>query len=239
MILGFKRIAGLTTLSRIFGLIRDAAFAHYFGAGWLMTAWTMGFKIPNLSRRLFGEGAASASLIPVYSELRLFNPLQAQRLAGTVLTVIVALLSVLVLVGEVVTWSCFAFVETREGPRLGLALCGIMMPYMILICTVAILSGLLQVHRRFSAPAAAPIVLNLCIITGILLSGWLFNMRPEKQVFFVAVSVLLAGLAQIALQIPSLRAAGVRLRPTWEVGLPAFRRVFVLMGPMIIEPVAN
>jgi putative peptidoglycan lipid II flippase len=234
MISGFRRIAGLTTISRILGMVRDAAFAHFFGADWLMTAWAMGFKIPNLARRLFGEGAASASFIPIYSEKLIEDKAEAQTLACTMVTVIVALLSVVVLVGEVAVWAWYAFYETREGVRLGLALCGIMMPYMVLICCVAILSGILQVHRRFSAPAAAPIVLNLCIITGTILAGTLLDMPPEKQVFFVAVTVLFAGVAQIGLQVPSLLASGVRLRPAWQIHMPAFRRVFVLMGPMII-----
>ena len=60
MIKGFRQIASLTAVSRVFGMVRDIALAHFFGAGWLMTAWTVGFKIPNLARRLFGEGAASA-----------------------------------------------------------------------------------------------------------------------------------------------------------------------------------
>ncbi|MHC4508267.1 MAG: lipid II flippase MurJ, partial [Planctomycetota bacterium] len=84
MIRGFRQIASLTAISRVFGMLRDMAFAHFFGAGWLMTAWTMGFKVPNLARRLFGEGAASASLIPVYSEELHNNPEQAQQLANTV-----------------------------------------------------------------------------------------------------------------------------------------------------------
>lgn len=234
MISGFRRIAGLTTISRILGMARDAAFAHFFGANWLMTAWAMGFKIPNLARRLFGEGAASASFIPIYSEKLMRDKKEAHRLACTMVTVIVALLSVVVLIGEVVVWAWYAFYETRVGVRLGLALCGIMMPYMVLICCVAILSGILQVHRRFSAPAAAPIVLNLCIITGTILAGTLLDMPPERQVFFVAVTVLFAGVAQIGLQVPSLLASGVRLRPVWDIHMPAFRRVFVLMGPMLL-----
>ncbi|MCP4453316.1 MAG: murein biosynthesis integral membrane protein MurJ [Planctomycetes bacterium] len=234
MISGFRRIAGLTTISRVLGMARDAAFAHFFGANWLMTAWAMGFKIPNLARRLFGEGAASASFIPIYSEKLIENKAEAQKLACTMVTVIVALLSVVVLIGEVAVWAWYAFYETREGVRLGLALSGIMMPYMVLICCVAILSGILQVHRRFSAPAAAPIVLNLCIIAGTLLAGTLLDMPPEKQVFFVAVTVLIAGFAQIGLQVPSLLACGVFLRPAWHIHMPAFRRVFVLMGPMIL-----
>jgi putative peptidoglycan lipid II flippase len=234
MISGFRRIAGLTTISRLLGMIRDAAFAHFFGAGWLMTAWAMGFKIPNLARRLFGEGAASASFIPIYSETLIEDKAKAQRLACTMVTVIIALLSVVVLIGEAVVWTWYAFFETREGVQLGLALCGIMMPYMVLICCVAILSGILQVHRRFSAPAAAPIVLNLCIIAGTMFAGTLLDMPPEKQVFFVAVTVLVAGFAQIGLQLPSLVSSGVRLRPAWDIHMPAFRKVFILMGPMIL-----
>ena len=88
MIKGFRQIASLTALSRVFGMLRDMTFAHFFGAGWLMTAWTMGFKIPNLSRRLFGEGAASASFIPVYSQQVHNDPEQAGKLANTVITVL-------------------------------------------------------------------------------------------------------------------------------------------------------
>jgi putative peptidoglycan lipid II flippase len=234
MISGFRRIAGLTMISRILGMVRDTAFAYFFGADWLMTAWAMGFKIPNLTRRLFGEGAAAASFIPIYGEKLLEDKADAMKLACTMVTVITALLSVVVLIGESVVWAWYAFFETREGVRLGLALCGIMMPYMVLICCVAILSGILQVHRRFSAPAAAPIVLNLCIIAGTLVAGTLLDMPPEKQVFFVAATVLFSGLAQIGLMVPSLLACGVRLRPAWHIQMPAFRRVFVLMGPMIL-----
>ncbi|MHC4325442.1 MAG: lipid II flippase MurJ, partial [Planctomycetota bacterium] len=139
MIKGFRQIAGLTTISRVFGMLRDMAFAYFFGAGWLMTAWTMGFKIPNLARRLFGEGAASASFIPVYSEELHNSPEQAKQLANTVISVVFVILAAIVLIGEVLVLSYYGFFETREGPRLGLLLCSIMLPYMICICLVAIL----------------------------------------------------------------------------------------------------
>ena len=100
MIKGFRQIASLTAVSRVFGMVRDMAFAHFFGAGWLFTAWTMGFKIPNLARRLFGEGAASASLIPVYSEQLHSNPEQAKRLANTSVTVLFLLLGGIVIIGD-------------------------------------------------------------------------------------------------------------------------------------------
>lgn len=234
MVKGFRQIAFLTTLSRVLGMVRDMAFAHFFGAGWLMTAWTMGFKIPNLARRLFGEGAASASFIPVYSEEIHRNPKDANRLACTVVTVIFVILAAIVVIGQLTIWTWYWLFETRTGPRLGLALCSIMLPYMIFVCIVAILAGILNVHRHFAAPAAAPIVLNICIIGGILFSGWALKLKAEQQVFFVAAAVLLAGLAQIALQLGPLRQHRVSLRPAWDINSQAFKKIIVMMGPMII-----
>jgi len=215
-------------------MARDIALAHFFGAGWLMTAWTVGFKIPNLARRLFGEGAASASFIPVYSQQLLRDRKAAAALANTVVTAILAVLAAIVVIAELLVWAYYWFFETRHGPRLGLALCGTMLPYMILVCLVAVLGGVLNVHRRFASPAAAPIVLNIFIIAAILISGWALGLDAEQQVFFVAVAVLAAGVAQVLLQVPSLTRAGVRIRPAWAVRSAAFKKVLLLMGPMIL-----
>jgi len=234
MITGFRQIAFLTAISRVFGMVRDMAFAHFLGADWLMSAWTMGFKIPNLARRLFGEGAASASLIPVYSEQLQNNPEQAKRLANTAVTVLFILLAAIVIVGQIVVWFFYSLYETRTGPRLGLLLCSIMLPYMICICMVAILAGILNVHRHFATPAAAPIVLNTFIITSLLVTGWLMKIKPQQQVFFVAGAVLLSGFVQIALQIPPLRASGVSIRPAWDIHSEPFKKVIMMMGPMIL-----
>jgi len=234
LIRGFRQIAFLTALSRVFGLIRDMAFAHFLGAGWLMSAWTMGFKVPNLSRRLFGEGAASASFIPVYSEQLHENPEQAKHLANTVVTVLFVLLAVIVLIGEAVVWGWYKFSNPSLGPQTGLILCSIMLPYMILVCTLAILAGLLNVHRHFASPAAAPIVLNIFIIASLAVTGWVFGIGAQQQVFFIAVAVLVAGLAQIALQIPALRAGGISIRPAWGVHSETFRKIIVMMGPMVV-----
>lgn len=232
MIKGFRQIASLTVLSRILGMVRDMAFAHFFGADWLMTAWTMGFKIPNLARRLFGEGAASASFIPIYSQQLHDNPQQAKQLINTMVTVLFVILAAIVLIGEGLIWGYYFF-ETRFGPRLGLALCSIMLPYMIFICIVAILAGILNVHRHFATPAAAPTVLNIFIITSILFTGRVLKIKAEQQVFFVAVAVLIAGLVQIAIQIPFLRRSGVSIRPAWDIHSEAFKKIIILMGPMI------
>jgi putative peptidoglycan lipid II flippase len=234
MIKGFRQIASLTVLSRILGMLRDVAFAYFLGASGLMDGWAIAFKIPNLARRIFGEGAASSSFIPVYSEQLAKDPKQAGRLANTVVTVIFVILAAAVLVGEGLLLGYREFFCTLESTDRMFALTGIMLPYMILICVVAILAGVLHTHRHFAAPAAAPIVLNVFLIGSLCFTGWAMGIEPARQVFIVAVAVLLAGLVQILIQIPALRASGVSLRPGWAVRSEAFRKIMIMMGPMIL-----
>lgn len=215
-------------------MVRDMTFAYFLGAGGLMDGWVIAFKIPNLARRLFGEGAASSSLIPVYSEQLHKDPKKAGTLANTVVTLIFVLLTVIVLVGEIFIWVYYKFFAPYESTRQMFALAGIMLPYMLLICEVAILAGILNAHRHFTAPAAAPILLNIFLITSLCISGLVFGIEPQKQVFIVAGAVIIAGLAQLAIQIPALRANGISIRPQWAVGSDAFKKIIFLMGPMIL-----
>ncbi|MHC4385411.1 MAG: murein biosynthesis integral membrane protein MurJ [Planctomycetota bacterium] len=234
MIRGFKQIAGLTFISRILGMLRDMAFAHFLGADWLMTAWTMGFKIPNLARRLFGEGAASASVIPIYSEELGKDPDSAKRLACSVVTVLTIFLTGVMLLAEILIVVYALIFPPNEGTRLGLTLAAIMMPFMVCICVVAVIGGILNVHRHFLTPAAAPVLLNVVIIASAFLAAMGFNLPPEQQVYVVAVGVVIAGVLQIGMQMGALRKHGVILRPLWETHSPAFRRILLLMGPMIL-----
>ncbi|MFH1615310.1 MAG: murein biosynthesis integral membrane protein MurJ [Planctomycetota bacterium] len=234
MVKGFRQIAFLTALSRIFGMIRDVCFAYFLGAGGLMDAWSIAFKIPNLARRLFGEGAASASLIPVYSEELEKDPEKAARLANTVVTAVFILLVLVVLLGWISMGLYRYFSVTTAETRLVLSLSSVMLPYMVLVCTVAILAGILNVHRHFAAPAAAPILLNVFIIGSLVLTGWLLNVPPDQRVFYVAAAVLMAGLAQVALQLWPLRQSRICIRPAWDIYSPGFQKIIWLMGPMIL-----
>ncbi|HOK96780.1 MAG TPA: lipid II flippase MurJ, partial [Anaerohalosphaeraceae bacterium] len=139
MIRGFKQTAFLTLISRILGMVRDQVFAYYFGAGWLMTAFAMGFKVPNLSRRLFGEGAASASVIPIYSEELHRDPSAANRLACSVFTAVTGILTVLVVLGEILIAGYVLLFPLNEGTRVGLILTAMMLPFAIFICDTAVL----------------------------------------------------------------------------------------------------
>ncbi len=234
MIKGFRQIAFLTAISRIFGFVRDMAYSYFFGANALLDAWTIAFKIPNLARRLFGEGAASASFIPVYSEELHSNPEQAKHLVNTVVTVLFVLLEAIILIGQAGIWSYYKFYSSTTETRLVLSLTSMMLPYMMLVCIVAILAGILNVHRHFAAPAAAPIVLNIFIISSIILTGWVFKLHAREQLFYVAAAVLVAGVVQIAIQIPPLRASGISFRPEWRIQSEAFRKIIILMAPMIL-----
>ncbi len=215
-------------------MLRDVAFAYFLGASGLMDGWAIAFKIPNLARRLFGEGAAASSLIPIYSEQLQRDPQRAHRLALSVATAIFVLLSLVTILGEVFIWSYYALWAPHEGTKLKLALTGVMLPYMILICVVAILSGVLNVHRHFAAPAAAPALLNVSLIAALFIGGWVLDMPQRSHVFLMAAAVLLAGMAQLGMQLPPLWSQGIRVRPAWDVRSEAFRRVFLLMGPMIL-----
>ena len=149
MIRGFRQIAFLTALSRIFGLFRDVAYSHFFGAGSLLDAWLIAFRIPNLSRRLFGEGAASASFIPVYSEVLHKDREEASLLLNTVVTVMYLLLAGIVLVGQIGIWTYLYFCARTNETELIMLLSLVMLPYMLFICMVAIIAGILNVHKHF------------------------------------------------------------------------------------------
>jgi len=234
MVKGFRQIASLTALSRVFGLIRDMCYSNFLGAGGLMDAWTIAFKIPNLARRLFGEGAASASLIPIYAEELASDRAKAKKLADTVVSVIFVILAGFVLLGWLLMWLYCAIGEKNPETKLILTLSSVMLPYTLMICTVAILAGILNVHRHFATPAAAPIVLNIFIITSILVSGWAIGLEPAQIVFVAAVAVLLSGVTQIAMQMFALKAHGVHIRPAWDIHSAAFKKILLLMAPMII-----
>jgi len=234
MIKGFRQIASLTALSRVFGLVRDICYFYFFGASGLLDAWFIAFKIPNLSRRLFGEGAASASFIPVYSHELERDRGEASRLANTVVTTIFIILTSLVVVGWLGILLYNSLLKTTYETRLILTLTSIMLPYMVLVCSVAILAGILHVHRHFAAPAAAPIVLNIFIIATLIITGFVFKLEPAQQVYIAAFSVLAAGFVQIGLQFIPLRSKGLSIRPAWQVRSEAFKKIIIMMGPMIL-----
>ncbi len=215
-------------------MLREMTFAFFFGATELMDSWVIAFTIPNLARSLFGEGAASSSLIPVYSQELARDSKSAQRLASTVMTVIFVILSCIVIIGEITVWAWYVFFSPMSATALKLALTGIMLPYMILICLEAIAAGVLHSHRHFTAPAFAPIILNIVMVASLFFGGWVLTFSPDGQVYFLACCVVGSGFLQLFTQFIPLKFIGVRIRPAWQVRSDAFKKVLFLMAPMIL-----
>jgi putative peptidoglycan lipid II flippase len=234
MVKGFRQIAFFSTLSRILGLVRDIAYAHVWGRTGLTDRWIMAFMIPNLALRIFGEGALSTSFIPVYLEERHKNPDQATQLASTVTSVLVAILSGVVLAGELGIGIYLALGTTTPDTRMMLVLTAIMLPYMIMLGTTAVLGGILNAHRHFAAPAVAPILLNIVIIGTLAITSWGLGWTPEHQLLAVAVGVVVSGVLQWAVHWLPLQTCGVHLHSAWEIRSEPFRRIFLLMGPMVL-----
>ena len=232
---GIRTLSSLTLLSRVLGMARDAALAYVFGTGTAMNAYSVAFALPNLFRRLFGEGALSAAFIPVFTGLiEQGDERAARRLANLTITLLVAVLAALVLMGEGIILLMSVFTDGDPRFHLTLGLAAVMLPFVVTICLVALLQGVLNVRGHFARPALAPIVLNLFIIAGALLSAPLWGGDQTAQVYGVAVSVLLAGLVQVAVQVPALRRHGFRFQPVWDTASPQLRRMLKLMLPMIV-----
>jgi putative peptidoglycan lipid II flippase len=234
MIKGFRQIAVLTVVSRVLGMVRDMAFAYFFGRGELFDAWAIAFKIPNLSRRIFGEGAAASSFIPVYSHQLEADPKKANRLANTVVTAVFVILTAVVIVTWLGIWGYMQVGAQLEETRRMLKLTSIMLPYMVMICSVAILGGILNSHRHFAMPALAPVVLNIFLIGALVVSGKIMDWPKEKMVYFVAWSVLAVGAGQVLLLMIPMKRYGVLLRPDWDIRSEGVRKILTMMGPMIL-----
>jgi len=228
-----RLIALLTLCSRVLGLLRDMTCAFFFSSNvlhYFFPAW----KIPNLFRRLFGEGALSSALIPVYTEKLEDNPKSAQALANSVFTLLVIITALIVLLGEGLIYLLLRFSSHEWKIHILLTLAAIMLPYVLLICFAAAIGGVLQVHRRFAAPAAAPILLNVCWITAVICFRKFFGDNEWQQIYVIAVTILIAGCFQFLLQLPSLHRAGFRLRPRFRFKDDSIRKVALLMAPMIV-----
>ena len=221
----------LTFVSRLTGLARDATLARVFGAAGVMDAFFFAFIIPNLFRRLFGEGALTAAFIPSYAQLDKSDPQTAKRLASLIIAVLVVALSAVTLLSEVVL---YLISRQADHDHLAVRLMMIMLPYMPLVCVVAILGAMLQVHGRFGPTAAAPIVLNICLIGAAAGVVPVFgDLSEARHISAVAIAVVVAGLLQIGWMLGALRGRGWWARDFKAARAPA-REVLRRAGPMIL-----
>lgn len=228
-------VGGLTLVSRGMGFIRDVLIANYFGTTGAASAFMAAFRIPNLFRALFGEGALSAAFIPVFVETRHKDgDPAAWRLARQVFTLMTLLLSAIVLIGVLVaTWAL-----ARQGvggfEELVWRLFRIMFPYMFFICLTAVSMAALNSFGHFAVPAATPWVLNAVEIAVLLLVCPMLGPTPEERIYGVAWGVIVAGFFQLGIQFPPLMKLGFSPRPVWDLRDARLRKMLVLMGPVAV-----
>jgi putative peptidoglycan lipid II flippase len=208
----------LTLLSRAFGLLRETVQFAVFGMGPVMDAFSLAFQIPNLFRRLFGEGALTASFVPVYARLERDDPAAARRFAGLLLSLLTVFLAAITVVGELVlsVWPA-----PTPDASLAIRLIAVMLPYMPMVCVVAVIGAMLGVHGRFGPAAFSPVLLNVGMILAAALAWWLpggGEAASRSRIGWAAMGVLLAGVAQVAWMVRGLRGMGLRpsLRPGSE-----------------------
>ncbi len=245
---GIVRSASLMSLatmaSRILGLVREQFFAFLFGAGMATDAFNVAFRIPNLLRDLFAEGAMSSAFVPTFTGTTTRDGLPAAwRLANLVLHALLIIVSLIVLAGifwaeEIVGLYAAGFGSIPGKLDLTVHLTRIMMPFLLLVALAAWAMGCLNARGRFFVPALAPAMFNLATILigiGIWLRRDLFGPQP---IIWMAFAAILGGAGQIVIQIPLLRREGFRLRIVAGLGRifgdPGVKRILTLMLPATI-----
>lgn len=233
----------ITSLSRLFGLVRTILLAHVFGASLIGDLFFLAFKIPNLLRRMFAEGAMSSCFIPLYQEIKKHPPFVGApnfffRKTLTMLFLMVLLVVLLGIVTSSFTMKYFFFLteaqSITDSLAIGSILLKIMFPYLLFVSLAAILQGILNSHGFFTKPAFTPVILNLAIIISAcfaLMSG----LPNEQAAIVIAFSVTFGGLLQLAFLVPSVYRLGVSFKPALAGMNKETNRFFLLLGPVIFS----
>ncbi|HLU61232.1 MAG TPA: murein biosynthesis integral membrane protein MurJ [Gammaproteobacteria bacterium] len=228
-------VGGFTLVSRVLGLLRDMAFAAFLAVGPAMDAFFVAFKIPNFMRRMFGEGAFSQAFVPVVSEYRQTRPHEevkalVERVAGT-FGALLLLINVIGLLAAPLLVMLFApgFLNNPGQVELTTELLRVTFPYLFFIALTAFAGGVLNTYGRFGAPALAPVLLNIALISAAAWGSRWF----ETSVMALAWAVFAAGIAQLLLQLPSMAKLGLFPWPRFDRRHPGVRKVFRLMLPAL------
>lgn len=236
LITAARATAAGTLASRILGLVRDRATAAVLGMSGtpVADAFVLAFRLPNLFRRLFGEGALTASYLPVFTKQLESDRRKAWKLASVLFTWLTVLLSGLTVVGELALLLVALAGRSSPNLLLLLKLSAVTMPYLMFICLAAQISATLQSLSRFSVPAWTPTILNVCMIGAAYWVAPRFTGDREAQAFVLAVAVLIGGVLQVVVQWPSLRAEGFRFDYDVPAAIGNLRHIGRLLLPMLL-----
>jgi len=228
-------VGAATLLSRVLGLVRDVVVAWFFGAGLAADAFFVAFRIPNLLRRLFAEGSLTISFIPIFAEYLYTRGREAAftlaRSTWWLLTIILAAVTVvgILLAPVIVKVIAPGFFSSPGKFDLTVLLTRIMFPYIFFIGLVALAMGILNTLGHFSAPALAPVLLNLAMISSVLL----LSPSLSTPAVGLAIGVIIGGGLQLALQIPFMIRKGFRLFIRSPLYHAAIKRIALLMTPAV------
>jgi len=251
------RSAGIVSIavmfSRVLGLVREMVFAYFFGSGFLNDAFQFAFRIPNVLRDLFAEGALSVAFVKVFTDYLIKkSEAEAWRLASLAFNALAVVLSVITLIGIVFAGMFVDLIARGFSPEkaaLATWLTQIMFPFIIFVAMAALAMGVLNTKGKFGVPASASTVFNVVsIVAGLGFAYWLSGgswvvptdpsaiPEPPAQwaIIGMAIGTLLGGIAQFLMQVPSLLKVGFRFLPVLSFTDPGLKRVMGLMGPAII-----
>ena len=232
-------ISGLTLVSRVLGLVRETLVASVYGAGPLTDAFFVSFRLPNMLRRLFAEGAFTQAFIPVLAQSQQESPQETRRVLDAVATMLFWVLTVVVAVGVVAAPGLVWLVASglrQDAETFGIAVLMTrwMFPYILLISLVALAAAILNLSKRFAAPAFAPVLLNVSIILAALFLSRFF----DPPVLALCAGVMIGGVLQLLWQVPSLVKIGllprIRFTPWKALKDPAVQRVLKNMAPTLL-----
>lgn len=234
----FGIISSSTFLSRILGLFRDVFSASLFGASLVWDAFLIAFMIPNLLRRLLGEGALTSSFVPVFTEyLEKKSKKEAWQLVSVVFSVLLVVLALIVLLGIWIISLLLNNFSFSIKIALILHLTRIMLPYIFFISLVALSMGILNSFKHFAVPSLSPIILNICWIVALFLICPRFGQELDQRIFGLALGILLGGMVQLLVQIPILVKKGFNrsnIRFNLDLNHPGLRRIGRLMAPAVL-----
>ncbi len=228
-------IGAATLTSRVLGLVREQVYAAFMGTTTVYSAFVYAFTVPNLFRRLLGEGALTAAFIPIFKAKEKNEGQESMwRAANAVLSGLIAVSSAIVLAAMVVIGVLLALGWWQPDTRLMLQLMALMFPYMALACVGAVFIGMLNARGHFFIPALGAAILNVVMIASVWFLAPLMGKTLDTRIFALAIGVLAAGVAQALFQLPTLRREGFRYQWVSPWRDPTVREVVTKMIPSAI-----
>lgn len=228
-------ISSATSISRVLGLARDQVQSYYFGAGTVTDAFIAAFRIPNLLRDLFAEGALSSAFVPTFTAEREKHGADAawalaNRLIVT-LVLVLGSLAALIAVGAPRILAVYVVGFSPEKMDLTVSMTRILSPFLLFVALAAVAMGVLNTCGRFFLPALAPASFNVAAILGVILLVPVLDRSGREPGLALAIGALCGGVLQFLVQLPALHGVGFRFRPRFDFGDPGLRRIAWLMLP--------